>query len=69
MSGSADAQIIRHRLAETFPDIACLTEIHHDFLSEWEGSSISGSDSWEGDTDGSCCDVSCCPMNLGATLM
>ena len=51
-TASADASIIRKRLAELAPDIICLTETHFDFLDEWEGFTVCGTDNWGGPTYG-----------------
>ena len=49
---SADASIIRERLAELDPDIVCLTETHFDFLDQWGGFTVCGTDDWGGPTHG-----------------
>ena len=51
-TASADAAIIRNRLAELAPDIVCLTETQFDFLDEWEGFTVCGTDDWGGPTYG-----------------
>ena len=50
---SRDASIIRERLRAFDPDIVCLTETHVDFLIEWGGHTVYGSDDWGGPTDNS----------------
>ncbi len=49
---SPDAAVIRERLHALSPDIVCLTETHFDFLAEWGGYSICGSEDWGGPTYG-----------------
>lgn len=51
-TASTDASIIRKRLAELAPDIVCLTETQCDFLDEWEGFTVCGTDDWGGPTHG-----------------
>lgn len=51
-TGSADAEVIRARLAELQPELVCLTETHADFLEGWGGYSICGADVWDGKNQG-----------------
>ena len=51
-TASADASIIRTRLAALAPDIVCLTETQIDFLDEWDGFTVCGTDDWGGPTHG-----------------
>lgn len=47
---SGDAGEIRNRLHSVDPEIVCLTETHIDFLAEWGGHTIVGTDDWGGPT-------------------
>lgn len=49
-AASADAAVIRDRLRELAPEIVCLTETHINFLDDWGGHIICGSDDWGGPT-------------------
>jgi endonuclease/exonuclease/phosphatase family metal-dependent hydrolase len=51
-TSSSDAGVIRARLEELAPDIVCLTETHADFLADWPGYTVCGTDNWGGPTFG-----------------